>query len=79
MLAGEELSSRKIGVIYTVLGKNPMRTKSHVGKNPMRKKSQKKKIFPRGIFPYMGFCPHGILSGYPFTHRYGLKFLKILK
>ena len=26
-----------------VLGKNPMRTKSHVGKNPMRKKSQRKK------------------------------------
>ena len=27
----------------SVLGKNPMRTKSHVGKNPMRKKSQRKK------------------------------------
>ena len=28
-----------------VLGKNPMRTKSHVGKNPMRKKSQRKKSY----------------------------------
>ena len=27
-----------------VLGKNPMRKKSHVGKNPMRKKSHEEKI-----------------------------------
>ena len=41
----------------TVLGKNPMRKKSHVGKNPTRKKSHEKK-FPEEKIPW-GKNPRG--------------------